>query len=277
MRFACLLFTAGFGALVYSASAQRTAPPTPFTLGVTERLHSTRLGEDRILNIALPQGYHPDSAARYPVVYLLDGSADEDFIHISGLLQFAAFEWIGWQRPCIVVGIANTDRQRDLTFPTTVAADKEKFPTTGGSADFMHFIAHEVMPFVDANYNTFPDRTLVGQSLGGLFAIEMLLRMPWLFNHYVIVSPSLWWDNESLLDLNDDALSAPDIGIASIYVAVGKEGKFMTRPAKKLVAKLRKTTIPRIRYQYFPELDHANILHRAALEGFRWMGGKEVK
>jgi len=277
MRFACLSFIAVFGALVHSASAQRTTAPTPFTLGVTEHLHSTRLGEDRILNIALPQGYHPDSAARYPVVYLLDGSADEDFIHISGLLQFTAFEWIGWQRPSIVVGIANVDRQRDLTFPTTVAADKEKFPTTGGSADFMHFIAHEVMPFVDANYNTFPDRTLVGQSLGGLFAIEMLLRKPGIIQHFVIVSPSLWWDNESLLEVNDDALSAPDIGIASIYVAVGKEGKFMTRPAKKLVAKLRKTTIPRIRYQYFPDLDHANILHRAALEGFRWMGGKEVK
>lgn len=277
MRFACLLYTVVFGALVHSASAQRTTAPTPFTLGVTEHLHSTRLGEDRILNIALPQGYHPDSAARYPVVYLLDGSADEDFIHISGLLQFTAFEWIGWQRPCIVVGIANTDRQRDLTFPTTVAADKEKFPTTGGSADFMHFIAHEVIPFVDANYNTFPDRTLVGQSLGGLFAIEMLLRKPGIIQHFLIVSPSLWWDNESLLEVNDDALSAPDIGIASIYVAVGKEGKFMTRPAKKLVAKLRKTTIPRIRYQYFPDLDHANILHRAALEGFRWMGGKDTK
>lgn len=277
MRTACLLVVVISCAALHTATAQRTAPPVPFALGVTEHIHSTRLGEDRILNIALPQGYHPDSAARYPVVYLLDGGADEDFIHISGLFQFAAFEWIGWQRPCIVVGIANTDRKRDLTFPTTIAADKEKFPTTGGSADFMHYIAHEVMPFVDANYKTFPDRTLVGQSLGGLFAIEMLLRKPGIIQHFVIVSPSLWWDNESLLTVNDDALSAPDIGIASVYVAVGKEGKGMIGPAKKLVAKLRKTTIPRIRYQYFPDLDHANILHRAALEGLRWTGGKEVK
>lgn len=267
---AALLLALGGG----TAVAQSTTPQ-PFTLGVVEQLHSTHLGEDRILNIALPQSYHPDSAARYPVVYLLDGSADEDFIHISGLLQFAAFEWIAWQRPSIVVGIANVDRKRDLTFPTTIAADKEKFPTTGGSAAFMHYITHEVIPFVEARYRTFPQRTLIGQSLGGLFATEMLLRQPWLFQHYLIVSPSLWWDNESLLQLNADALSAPDIGIASVYVAVGKEGKFMTRPAKKLVAKLRKTTIPRIRYQYFPDLDHANILHRAALEGVRWMGGRE--
>lgn len=277
MRTVFLLVVVMSGAVLHTASAQRTAPPTPFALGVTEHIHSTRMGEDRILNIALPQGYHPDSAARYPVVYLLDGGADEDFIHISGLFQFAAFEWIGWQPPCIVVGIANVDRKRDLTYPTTIAADKEKFPTTGGSADFLHFIEFEVIPFVEANYRTFPERALIGQSLGGLFATELLLRKPWLFQHYLIVSPSLWWDNESLLAVNDDALSAPDIGIASVYVAVGKEGKGMIGPAKKLVAKLRKTTIPRIRYQYFPDLDHANILHRAALEGLRWIGGKEVK
>ena len=73
----------------------------PFTLGVTETILSATLGEDRTLNISLPPGYHPDSAARYPVIYLLDGGADEDFIHIAGLVQFASFEWIGWLPPSI--------------------------------------------------------------------------------------------------------------------------------------------------------------------------------
>ena len=60
----------------------------PFVLAVTDEIKSAKLGETRVLNIYLPQGYSPDSAATYPVIYLLDGSADEDFVHITGIVQF---------------------------------------------------------------------------------------------------------------------------------------------------------------------------------------------
>lgn len=253
-----------------SGNAQRTAPPVPFTLGVVETIHSTALGEDRVLNIALPQGYHPDSAARYPVIVVLDGGADEDFIHVTGAVQFASFPWVGWVKPGIVVGIANVDRMRDLTSPTRNARDKAELPTSGGSAAFMRFIAKEVLPFVDANYRTFPERTLIGQSLGGLFATEVLLREPSLFQHYIIVSPSLWWDDGSNLDIPADALSAPDIGVASVHVTVGKEGKEMVGPARKLAALARKAYVPRVAFHRITDLDHANILHEAVMEALEW-------
>ncbi|MBL7952751.1 MAG: alpha/beta hydrolase [Flavobacteriales bacterium] len=253
--------------------AQRTGPAAPFTLGSTERIHSVTLGEDRVLNIALPLGYHPDSAARYPVVYLLDGGADEDFIHIAGLAQFAAFEWIAWMQPSIIVGIANVDRQRDLTHPTSIASDKAEFPTTGGSVAFMTFLQKEVIPFVEASYRTFPDRTLIGQSLGGLFATEVLLRKPYLFNHYIIVSPSLWWDNGSVLAIPTDSLSAPDIGVASVYIAVGQEGKVMVGGSKKLAALAKKAHV-QVGFDQLKDHDHANILHRAVLDAVRWRAGK---
>jgi len=251
-------------------AAQRVQAPVPFALGVVETIHSMVLGEDRVLNIALPQGYNPDSAARYPVIYLLDGSADEDFIHIVGAAQFAAFPWVDWLRPSIVVGIANVDRRRDLTGPTTIARDKADFPTTGGSAAFMDFVAKEVIPFVEANYRTFPERTLIGQSFGGLFATEVLLRRPWLFQHYIIVSPSLWWDNGSVLRIPADGLSAPDIGAASVYIAVGKEGREMEKPAQQLAAMARKAHVPQVSYQHITDLDHATILHEAVLKAWRW-------
>lgn len=256
--------------------AQEVPTTTRFVLGNTERLQSAVLGEERVLNIALPQGYHPDSAARYPVIYLLDGGADEDFIHLAGLAQFASFPWIGWLQPSIVVGIANTDRKRDLTHPTSVVKDKAEWPTTGGSAAFMEFIGKEVIPFVEANYRTFPDRTLIGQSLGGLFATEVLLRKPSLFNHYLIVSPSLWWDNGSALALSTDNLSAPDIGVSTVYIAVGEEGKVMVNGAKKLAALAKKAHV-RVGFNLLKDHDHGNILHRAVLDGMRWKGEKKVK
>ena len=253
------------------AQAQRTKAPVPFVLGITETLHSTVLGEDRILNITLPLGYSPDSAAQYPVIYLLDGSADEDIIHVTGAAQFASFEWINWLPPSIVVGIANVDRKRDLTYPTTVAKDKAEFPTTGGSAKFMDFIGEELIPFIDSNYRTLDARLLIGQSLGGLFAAEILLKKPELFHGYMIVSPSVWWDNGSLLNLQPGFLADPSKAPKQVYIAVGKEGKVMVNGAKKLAAMTKKSTGTKVGFSYLPDHDHASILHRAVMDGFRWM------
>ena len=83
----------------------------PFVLGIVDECSSKVLGEKRILNIYLPEGYRPDDSLRYPVVYLLDGSADEDFIHITGLFQFNSFSWINRVPKSIIVGIANVDRR----------------------------------------------------------------------------------------------------------------------------------------------------------------------
>lgn len=274
MRVPLPLLTAALLAMSGAAVAQQTGPAQPFALGVTATLHSQALGEERVLNIALPHGYHPDSAARYPVVYLLDGSADEDFIHIAGLFQFAAYEWIAWQQTSIVVGIANVDRKRDLTYPTSIAKDKADFPTTGGSAAFTNFLSNEVIPYVEANYRTAPDRMLIGQSLGGLFAAEVLLKRPELFQRYLIVSPSVWWDGGSLLNVEPAFVRDPSQAPQQVYIAVGAEGKVMMNGAKKLAALAKKSAKTRVGFGYLKDHDHANILHRAVLDGVRWMGGK---
>ncbi len=256
------------------APAQRVGDPVPYSIGVVETLRSATLGEDRILNIHLPPGYGTDTTQRYPLIVLLDGSADEDFLHVVGGLQFASFPWINWMPPSIVVGIANVDRKRDLTFPTSIAADKAQFPTTGGSGPFMQFLAKELLPFVQREYRVSESRTLIGQSLGGLFATELLFRQPYLFSHYLIVSPSLWWDGGSLLQLDHDVLMAPDIGVATVYIAVGDEGRGMVGRAKQLAALLRKDSQARVEMDRIHGLDHANILHRAVMDYFQWRGGK---
>ncbi|RYD70695.1 MAG: alpha/beta hydrolase, partial [Sphingobacteriales bacterium] len=76
------LFTANF------VSAQNTKPHQSFQIGKIEEIHSAILNETRTLNIYLPAGYSVDTLKACPVIYLLDGSANEDFIHIAGLVQF---------------------------------------------------------------------------------------------------------------------------------------------------------------------------------------------
>src|SRR4051812_18497635 len=117
--------------LAIAAFAQKNKPvqtdkSRPFVLGVVDELQSSALGEKRVLNIYLLEGYSKDDTSSYPVIYLLDGSADEDFIHVVGLVQFNNFSWINRVPKSIVVGIATVDRRRDFTYPTTIEKDRQK-------------------------------------------------------------------------------------------------------------------------------------------------------
>lgn len=249
-------------------SAQiKTDTIKPFAIGETRVFKSNILQENRTLNIYLPNGY--DKTKAYPVLYVLDGSANEDFLHIVGLVQFFNMQM---QMPdFIVVGIANIDRKRDFTYPTTDKELKESFPTTGGSALFIEFIEKELQPYIISNFKTTETKYIIGQSLGGLLATEILLKKPDLFTHYFIVSPSLWWDNETLLPQAKQLLTSQKDIPRYVYVSVGAEGKIMKRDAKKLAAVLKKAgkTNLRVDFKYLPDENHATILHETIYQAFK--------
>ena len=248
----------------------------PFVLGFTEQISSKVLSENRTLNIYLPKGYSKDSAKTYPVIYLLDGSSDEDFIHITGLVQFLTM--IETLPPSIVVGVGNVDRKRDFTYPTTIEQDKKDFPTTGGSEKFISYLEQEVQPFIQKKYKTTGKKTIIGQSLGGLLATEILLKKPGLFTDYIIVSPSLWWDNESLLTAAPALLEKNLNQPANVYVSVGTEGKQMEEDAKKLAALLQtaKGNLT-VFFSPLPEEDHLTILHNSVYKAFGLLNPKRSK
>lgn len=250
----------------------------PFVLGEVVELHSAVLSEDRILNIYLPEGYNPKDSIKYPVIYLLDGSADEDFIHIVGLVQYNSFEWINIVPKSIVVGIATVDRRRDFTYPTTIEADKKKYTTSGHSDKFISFIENELQPYINTKYKTNQSKTIIGQSLGGLLATEILLKKPRLFNTYIIISPSLWWDNGSLLNEHSDLLKEDFKQQTRIYIGVGKEGltpteipRVMEVDANLLADKIKesKSKMVNCLFDYLPQENHATIMHQAALNAFK--------
>ena len=144
-----------------------------FILGNIEVIHSEILSEDRILNVYLPQDY--DSTARYPIIYLLDGSADEDFIHIAGIVQFNTFPWVNRMPKSIVIGIANNNRKYDFTSKSERSQDNQLVPKNGGSTRFITFIGKELQPYINGKYGKSTSNTIIGQSLGGLLATGLLM------------------------------------------------------------------------------------------------------
>lgn len=256
-----LIFLSGF-----QIGRTQVINKSDITIGESIKIKSTILNENRIINIYLPNSYHPDSTKEYNVIYLLDGSIDEDFIHIAGNVQFCSFSWINIIPESIVVGIANVDRKRDFTYPSNFGLDKEEFPSSGKSSKFIDFISEELQPLINKNYKCTNESTLIGQSLGGLLATQILFEKPEMFKNYIIVSPSLWWDEERILKRNLDK----SLSDKCIYVGVGNEGPIMLRLAQSLFNKLsiEKSHEAKLHFNYLEKQNHGDALHLAVYDAF---------
>lgn len=247
-------------------AAQPSPAPVekPIVIGTSVALPSAVMGKVRTLNIWLPPGY-ADSKQSYPVLYLLDGGIDQDFHHISGLAQLGTI--VGTTRDMIVVGIETVDRRNELAFPPlTDARLRADYPTAGQSDRFRRFIAQDVKPWVKAHYRTSGGGAVMGESLAGLFVVETLLRQPGLFDDYIAISPSLWWDNEALNKAAPALLS----GTAGhrLWLSVANEEGMGVAP---LAALLKRQAPAGLHWTYAPRPDetHATIYHGAALAAIR--------
>lgn len=274
-----LLFTT----YAYSQSTDASASGNNFILGKVEILHSDILSEDRILNVYLPADY--DSTARYPIIYLLDGSADEDFIHVAGIVQFNNFPWVDRVPKSIVIGIANTNRKLNFTSASNRSSDNKLVPKNGGSGQFIAFLEKELQPYIEQKYGNKTGNTLIGQSLGGLLATEILFTKPELFSKYIIVSPSLWWRDGYLLKEKPSIVQASYSNATQVYIGVGKEGSIdgsknhiMEHDAKLLAEKLKSGESKNLKvyFDYLPDEDHATITHQAVFNAFRILYPKKT-
>ena len=237
------------------AGADRVPAHDSFTV------ESRALGEARRINVYTPPGYQaapPAGAPALSVLYMPDGGLDEDFPHVAKTVDsLIALKLI---RPVIVVGIPNTQRRRDLTGPTRIAADSAIAPRVGGSAAFRRFLREELRPEVERRYRTTPERAIIGESLAGLFIVETFLDEPSLFTHYVALDPSVWWNNGALVDSAPARLAAFSAAQRTLYLASSNVADIAAGTAR-LAAVLRTASPPGLRWRYEPrpDLTHATI------------------
>ena len=117
-------------------------------------------------------------------------------------------------------------------------------------------------------------------------ATEILLKKPELFNQYIIISPSIWWDNGSVLKLSSSILSENFKSKTDIYIGVGKEGlvpgdypRMMEVDANLLADKIKssKSKTVKVFFDYLPQEDHATIMHQAVFNALRILNPKDEK
>ncbi|HEY0681504.1 MAG TPA: alpha/beta hydrolase-fold protein [Steroidobacter sp.] len=257
--------------LLLSPSARAEGPKAegePIVIGHRYRIESEVMNETRSYIVHKPRGYD-FSDERYAVIVLLDGTAN--IHHVAATVD--ELEKTGRSGPMLVVGIENTDRQRDLTPSITNTALEYPPPqgAIGGAHRFLSFIADELLPEVDRNYRTRPTRILIGHSFGGLFAVYTLLHRPELFKAYIAVSPSLWWDNQALAKQADRfVIEHKDLQTA-VYMTMGNEGGAMLGGAQKVAGSLASARGIGVNFQHWPDESHGSVVIRSVYEGMKWL------
>ncbi len=216
------LFSILLATLFLTSSAQSD---NKITIGKIDSIQSAILGEKRNIWIYVPGGGPVDifSTKRYPVVYLLDG--DGHFSSVVGMIQ--QLSTVNGNMICpemIVVGIPNTDRTRDLT-PTHIDADPPFMDsafskTSGGGEKFISFMEKELIPYIDTHYPTEPYKMLIGHSFGGLAVMQTFVHHTNLFNAYICIDPSMWWDKQTLLKESKTLLASKKFQGTALYLGI---------------------------------------------------------
>ena len=218
-------------------------PENQIVIGNLDSIHSNILDESRKLWIHIPESAKDSSyqKIKYPVLYLLDGPSH--FKSVAGIIEQLSPASGNMIVPeMIIVGIENTNRSLDLT-PSLVeidfiSGDSIPYPSGGGNK-FLDFIEKELVPHIEKTYPASQYRTFIGHSFGGLSVINALVNRQSLFNNYVAIDPSLWWDNRAFLNVADSLLSENKFDKRALYVGVAN-----TMEAGMNIEKVQNDSVP---------------------------------
>lgn len=263
-----LSYTFLFCFVTLTSILKAVTPTNQIPVHDTFTIRSEELGEDRIINVWTPSDYLLNSDS-LPVMYMADGGIDEDFSHVANTIDLL----IKQQKikPLILVGIENTQRRRDLTGYTDVAEDREIAPIVGGSDKFRTFIKEELFPQIDIRYRTTKEKSIIGESLSGLFVLETFFQSPEMFDNYIAFDPSLWWDNNYLVASAKEGLATLPKDGKRIWFA-GSNTPGISDLTQKLAEVLETENIPTLQWYYSdePQETHATIFQAAKEKALIW-------
>ncbi len=262
----------------------RAEPPAaPVEVPFTRRFDIA--GDYRIM-VAVPPD--PPPAGGFPVLYHLDGNAAFASLVEAMRLQTRRADATGVE-PGIVVGIGypidgpfdHCRRTLDYTPPAAPATlparqDGLPWPPTGGAAAFLEVIETQVKPLVAGLAPVDSARqALLGHSFGGLFALTCLFARPAAFARTIALSPSLWWDDASMLRRLDVLAAGLPSARPRVVIAVGGQEEPPERPGEMPDAARRRAhlmvtrardfaaRLPGAEFHLFPEENHGSIVHAA--------------
>ena len=272
---------------LYSCGAQSQTPPdNTIRIGKAEEFYSKTLQEKRRLLVYLPGSYYDTYFYK---------RRDTEKMGVASMIKQMSEDGGGLLFPeMIVVAILNTDRNRDLT-PTRDTTEtrmgRGSDNHNGGGEKFLSFMADDLIPHIDSLYPTTPYRVFIGHSLGGLMVVHTLIHHPQLFNGYVAIDPSIWYNKALLLRQSQETLPGEDLRGRSLFIGganslqpgsdtvsvMSDTGSLFSRHMqgifrmRNVLTKTSGDNHLRFSWKYYPEYNHNSVPLVAEYDGLRFL------
>jgi predicted alpha/beta superfamily hydrolase len=276
-------------------AAEGAKAPVAYLLDDTEvrEAHARTLNRDYQVFVALPESYR-SSDRRYPVLFVTDAAYGFPLTRsiAQRLSKHAGLE------EAIVVGLsyakgdsAMYSRRRDYTpsVPRTqgyVSDTPGRAVAFGEAQAYGGFIADDVFPLIASHYRADMRRKIfVGHSYGSLLGLQLLLTRPATFEHYILGSPSLWFDRGVMFDREKDYAKGHGDMPASVFFGIGgretlaagkkrsrtEEDADMVADLREFDAALKSHRYPGLatRLEVFADEDHASVFPLVLTHGLR--------
>jgi predicted alpha/beta superfamily hydrolase len=278
----------------FASGLAMAAAPTPYILDDTEvrDVRAGALNRDYQVFVALPDSYR-SSNRRYPMVFVVD--ANYAFPVARGIAQRLS-KHAGMEE-AIVVGLSYAkgdssvySRRRDYTPSMPRGQYVSDMPgrsvAFGEAQAYGRFIAADVFPLIAANYRADMSRKIfVGHSYGSLLGLQLLLSEPATFDHYILGSPSLWFDQGVMFDREQAYAKVHKDLPASVFFGIGgretlpanrkrsrsEENADMVADLCDFDAALKSHRYPNLksRLEVFSDEDHASVFPLVLTHGLR--------
>jgi predicted alpha/beta superfamily hydrolase len=254
--------------LAFSCSPKRVVYNDPIPNHETLQINSKFVNEERTINIWTPKDY-AESSDSLPVLYMADGGIKEDFPHIANTVDTLIQQ--GKIPRIILVGIENTDRKRDLTGLTEVEYDLKYISNPGGADKFRDFMKQELFPIIEKRYRTTKERGIIGESLAGLFVIETFIMDSKMFDSYVAMDPSLWFNEQYLVKTYKNLTSQNDYSNTKLWFA-GSSAEDINIYTKKLEQEIENSSNGlTFKYADEPNEKHHTIFRATKEKALIWI------
>jgi len=165
------------------------------------------------IQVLYPENY--DMSKEYSTIYLLDG--DWYFYDISEFVKS------NYASEVILVGIGyknDNERLTDYTYPQ----DNSYSNSSGGGDNYISFLTKELIPYIENDLSIkSSETTIAGHSLGGYFALYQMLQETNAteFDNVIAISPSLFWKDSYIFDLEKQYKSNNDTLEKKLYISIG--------------------------------------------------------
>ncbi|WP_339840891.1 alpha/beta hydrolase-fold protein [uncultured Maribacter sp.] len=254
-------------------------------IGKEVTMFSDTLNQERTILIHLPKSYNDTIYApkNYPLLFLLD--AQEHFELATGILNFMSNRLDSKLIPeFIIVGIKSENRISDYT-PTNSTINPEgvfvdAFKVSGNSNKFLSFVEYELLPKIRKDYRTAPFKILTGHSLGGLIVASDYISDGSLFDGYIAIDPSLWWDDGLLTKfVQSSEFNQEEDSTKKMYISgANNSNSIIDTTAMRVnqekfykAIKSKLNIASKVKYEIFENEDHGTIPLPSIYKGLQFI------